>query len=159
MTSQPTDETIEPAPVRQSETATRRLAAVAPYAQACTRARETMPIGTRVTAVVLGVAALVGQLTRHWAGQGKATVDRLTTSKFAELHPASVREMRGYIDSADWVPGDVPALELAGKVYGYLVAIPVSVLLYAVGFVIQRPGRFLFTAAAAAIVVLCIVLG
>lgn len=85
-------------------------------------------------------------LPRHWVAQGKETWDKLWNTPLAEQHPASPRELRGYIHSAAWVPGDVPVLEALGRIYGYLFALPVSLALYAIAWLLQRPGRALVTA-------------
>lgn len=39
--------------------------------------------------------------------------------------------------------GDVPAVQAAGLVYHYVIALPVTVVLYAVAWVLQRPARLL----------------
>lgn len=56
--------------------------------------------------------------------------------------PASVRDVVDYTRAGGWVPGDHPLwVELPGYVYGWLVAVPVTVTLYAVAWVLQRPSR------------------
>lgn len=67
--------------------------------------------------------------------------------------PTSVADLLAYTRSGAWVPGErAPVLEAAGKAYGYLVAVPVSVLLYAVAWLLQRPGRLLLGAVVVVIV-------
>jgi len=56
--------------------------------------------------------------------------------------PASIADLLAYTKAGDWVPGEqAPVLEFLGKVYGYLVAVPTSIALYAVAWLLQRPGR------------------
>lgn len=62
--------------------------------------------------------------------------------------PASIAELVAYTQSGAWVPGErAPVLEAIGKAYGWLVAIPISVGIYAFAWVVQRPMRFLLFAA------------
>jgi hypothetical protein len=76
------------------------------------------------------------------AGSGSLLADR----------PASIGDLIAYTRSGDWVPGDRhPALEAAGKAYGYLIAVTGSVALYGAAWVIQRPTRFAVAAAVALI--------
>lgn len=64
--------------------------------------------------------------------------------------PVSIAELAAYIRSGGWVPGEcAPVLEAAGKAYGWLIAIPVSVVLYVVAWLVQRPSRSALTAAVA----------
>jgi hypothetical protein len=56
--------------------------------------------------------------------------------------PPSVVEIAQFTRSGSWVPGlQAEWLETAGKVYGYCIAIPISLALYSVAWLIQRPGR------------------
>lgn len=58
--------------------------------------------------------------------------------------PASIREVVEYTRAGGWVPGENPWwVEAPGYVYGWLVAVPVTVALYAVSWVLQRPTRLL----------------
>jgi hypothetical protein len=62
--------------------------------------------------------------------------------------PASVAEIAEFTRAGSWAPGlQAPWLETAGKLYGYVVAIPTSLALYSVAWLVQRPGRALLTAA------------
>ncbi|MFC5992920.1 hypothetical protein ACFQE5_01695 [Pseudonocardia hispaniensis] len=61
--------------------------------------------------------------------------------------PPSLAALASYTAAGEWVPGEqAPVLEFMGKVYGYGVAIPVSIALYAVAWVLQRPSRLLLFA-------------
>lgn len=113
-------------------------------AEACVRARakSSVPRLTRRSC----------ELARHWATLAKRTWDGIWENSVTEQHPASIAALRGYIHSAAWVPGDVPLLELLGRLYGYLVALPVSAVLYALAWLLQRPGRALLTAIVVVIV-------
>lgn len=58
--------------------------------------------------------------------------------------PESIRDVVEYTRAGGWVPGDHSwRWELPGYVYGYLVAIPVTVVLHAIGWVARRPSRVL----------------
>lgn len=62
--------------------------------------------------------------------------------------PAAIAELVAYTRSGAWVPGEqAPVLEAAGRAYGWVIAVPVSVALYAVAWVIQRPARCALAAA------------
>ncbi|MGH3321329.1 MAG: hypothetical protein ACRDN9_14355 [Streptosporangiaceae bacterium] len=83
----------------------------------------------------------------HWVAQARATAGQWPRdSSIWAASPASPVELRAYIHSSAWVPGDAPILELAGRVYGYVVALPASLALYAAAWLLQRPGRFLLAA-------------
>lgn len=67
--------------------------------------------------------------------------------------PPAVAEVVAYTRSGDWVPGEqADWLEFLGKAYGWLVAVPVSLGLYSVAWLIQRPARLLFTCLVAGLV-------
>lgn len=56
--------------------------------------------------------------------------------------PASIRDVVDYTRAGGWVPGDHPFwVELPGYIYGWLVAVPATVVLYGVAWVLQRPSR------------------
>ena len=56
--------------------------------------------------------------------------------------PASIRDVVDYTRAGGWVPGEHPWwVEAPGYLYGALVAIPVTVALYAVAWILQRPSR------------------
>lgn len=60
--------------------------------------------------------------------------------------PPAVAELVAYTRSGDWVPGERSEwLEFFGRAYGWLVAVPVSLGLYSVAWLLQRPMRVLFT--------------
>lgn len=107
---------------------------------------EARPARTRVKASLVAVTDRCVGFGRHWLAQARETWDGLWEISLAEQHPASPRELRAYIHSAAWVPGDVPLLEGLGRVYGYIVALPVSLALYTLAWLLQRPGRALVTA-------------
>lgn len=111
-------------------------------ASAHTRARPS------VARLTDGSAALA----RHWGRLAKQTWDCLWENSVTEQHPASIAALRGYIHSAAWVPGDVPLLEFLGRAYGYLIALPVSAVLYALAWLVQRPGRAVLATLVAVIV-------
>lgn len=113
---------------------------------------EACPARTRAKRSLIAVTDRCGGLARHWIAQGRRTWDGLWQTSLAEQHPASPRDLRGYIHSAAWVPGDVPVLEALGRIYGYLVALPVSLALYAIAWLLQRPGRALLAATVTTIV-------
>lgn len=61
-----------------------------------------------------------------------------------ETRPASVAEVVAYTRDGEWVPGEMhPALETAGRIYGYGVAVPVTCAAYALAWLVQRPTRLL----------------
>ena len=57
--------------------------------------------------------------------------------------PASITELLAYVRAGGWVPtpDEHPLLVGAGRAYGYLVAVPGSLALYGLAWVIQRPAR------------------
>lgn len=58
--------------------------------------------------------------------------------------PASIRDVVDYTRQGGWVPGEHPWwVEAPGYAYGALVAIPVTVALYAIAWVLQRPSRLI----------------
>jgi hypothetical protein len=95
----------------------------------------------RARAGLTRVAQCAGELTT--AAVGDLRKARATEQSLWSTPPASLGELRSYIHSAAWVPGDEVLLEVAGRAYGYLIAILVSLLLYAAAWILQRPGRFL----------------
>lgn len=106
---------------------------------------QTRPARTRVKTGVAGLTARSRELARHWWGLAKKTWDGFWENSLTEQHPASIAALRGYIHSAAWVPGEVPVLEALGRLYGYTVALPASAVLYALAWLLQRPGRALLT--------------
>lgn len=60
--------------------------------------------------------------------------------------PPSLADLAAYTRAGAWVPGErAPLLEALGKVYGYVIAIGSSVVLYTLAWVIQRPTRLTLT--------------
>lgn len=58
--------------------------------------------------------------------------------------PPSLAALHAYTRGGEWVPGErAPVLEFLGKSYGYLIAIPVHAVAYAVLWVVERPTRLL----------------
>ncbi len=56
--------------------------------------------------------------------------------------PPSLEALVEYTRAGGWVPGEHPEwVEAPGKVYGYLVALPVTAVLYALALIVQRPSR------------------
>ena len=108
-----------------------QAAASAPNAEATrTRPRARPPLSERVK------RRLSGRTSRSPA-------PRTRRSSIWSESPASIADLVAYTAAGDWVPGEqAPVLEFLGKAYGYLVAVPVSVALYAVAWLLQRPGRF-----------------
>lgn len=113
---------------------------------------EARPARTRAKKSLVAVTHRCVEMARHWVALGRKTWDGMWETPLAEQHPASPRELRGYIHSAAWVPGDVPLLEGLGRIYGYLVALPASLSLYTLAWLLQRPGRALVTAIVTVIV-------
>lgn len=69
--------------------------------------------------------------------------------------PASVADVIAYTRSGDWVPGEqARLLEAAGKAYGWIVAVPLSIAAYALVWVLQRPARMLLASIVATVMVL-----
>lgn len=72
---------------------------------------------------------------------------RLQTVAPYSGRPASIRDVVEYTRAGGWVPGDHEWwVELPGYVYGYVVAIPVTVGLNTVAWVLQRFTRLLMVA-------------
>lgn len=58
--------------------------------------------------------------------------------------PASIHDVVTYTRAGGWVPGEHPWwVEAPGHVYGWVIAIPVTVALYIVAWVVQRGCRLL----------------
>lgn len=69
--------------------------------------------------------------------------------------PASIAEVITYTRSGDWVPGEqARLLEAAGKAYGWLIAVPLSIAAYALVWILQRPARMVLAAAVGTVMVL-----
>lgn len=67
--------------------------------------------------------------------------------------PPALAEIVAYTRSGAWVPGEqAPWLEFFGKAYGWLLAVPVSLCLYVVAWLLQRPARLATATAVAGIV-------
>jgi CHASE2 domain-containing sensor protein len=68
--------------------------------------------------------------------------------------PASITELLAYLRAAAWVPSleEHPLLVAAGRAYGYVVAVPGSLVLYGMAWLIQRPARLALAIALALIV-------
>lgn len=79
----------------------------------------------------------------HWTRMLGLTYKGMPASldEWANAQPASVRQLVRYIHSAAWVPGDSPLLEILGRGFGYLFAIPWSLACYALAWLGQRPAR------------------
>ncbi len=58
--------------------------------------------------------------------------------------PVSLADLHAHVTHPDatW-HGDVPAVQAAGLAYHYAIALPITVVLYAVAWVLQRPARLL----------------
>lgn len=126
-------------------TTQREKAAVPLAASGFSNAETRVP--ARGKAALSSATQRLRTLLAHWLALARQSA--LTHSEAASvwsLSPASPRELRAYILSSAWVPGDAPILEIAGRVYGYLIAIPVSLALYTAAWLLQRPGRFLLVA-------------
>ncbi len=108
---------------------------------------------TRATQARARVARLRTVLIAWWNARRAPTTaeesaPRVRRSSIWSQSPPSVDDVVAYTRSGAWVPGDQhPLLENAGKAYGYVVAVPVTVSAYAVAFVFQRPVRLLATVA------------
>lgn len=67
--------------------------------------------------------------------------------------PPALAEIVAYTKSGAWVPGErAPWLEFLGKTYGWALAVPISVALYVVAWLLQRPARVAITAVVLGIV-------
>jgi hypothetical protein len=103
----------------------------------------------RVTAASAGDRVRNGwdtttELTVHHAAKVRTRISSNDLSDgIYRGHPASIQELVAYTRDGDWVPGDQhQVLEALGRAYGYLIAIPVSFLLYGACWALQRPLRF-----------------
>lgn len=104
-----------------------RLLRVAQRIRACLRALGLWPGARASSAPTMGAPRGLGEV--------------------AETSPPSLADLAAYTRAGDWIPGERhPWLEAAGKVYGYLVALPASAALYAISLIMQRPGRLVLTA-------------
>lgn len=109
-------------------------------------ARTARSVAQTVTVRVLTwLRAAWAGITRWWSHEKtaaeKAAPDPLRSSLWSQA-PASPAEVLAYTRSGAWAPGDRAApIELAGKAYGYGVALPATVMLYAAAWTLQRPTR------------------
>jgi hypothetical protein len=61
--------------------------------------------------------------------------------------PAAIRDVVAYTRAGGWVPGEHAWwVELPGYAYGWLIAIPVTIALYGISWVLQRPSRLAMVA-------------
>lgn len=81
--------------------------------------------------------------TREAAESARAAVD----GSVWRARPASLRDREARIRRAEW-SGGVPALAIPGRVYGYAVALPSTVLLRAAEQTVCRPARLITLALA-----------
>jgi hypothetical protein len=92
---------------------------------------------------------LLSRLTErieHWrklVSDREAAARQVRTSIWAEA-PASIADLVAYAKSAVWAGNDAPVLTALGRLYAYVVAIPSSLTLYAVAWLMQRPIRLAF---------------
>lgn len=112
-------------------------------------ARARVGVGARLRLRALGgwvgrflfrvpLVTLGGWLEGLWRGLAGS-------SPYAD-RPASIRDVVDYTRAGGWVPGEHPWwVEAPGYVYGALVAVPVTVVLYGVAWVLQRPSRLALT--------------
>lgn len=133
----------------REEAAQEAVPHVAPKGDPNAQARRAR---TRARLSVARLTVRSGELARHWWAMAKKTWDGFWENPLTEQHPASIAALHGYIHSAAWVPGDVPVFGALGRIYGYFIALPVSAVLYALAWLVQRPGRALLTAVVVAIV-------
>lgn len=76
------------------------------------------------------------------AGAKSAGSPRSVKAAVYEARPVSLADVVAYTQEGGWVPGDQPeALEIAGRIYGYLVAVPVTAAAYALAWLVQHPLR------------------
>jgi hypothetical protein len=67
--------------------------------------------------------------------------------------PPALAEIVAYTRSGAWVPGEqAPWLEFLGKAYGWVLAVPISLCLYVVAWLLQRPARVALASAVGGIV-------
>lgn len=61
--------------------------------------------------------------------------------------PSSLASLHAYTRAGGWMPGEQPLpLEAAGMAYGWLIALPVTAVLYGLAWIVQRPSRAAVTA-------------
>lgn len=135
------------------------LEAAAPHVGAGTRAgtrtRETVERLTATLVLLLGQAraGLAAWWSHDKTAAERAAPDPLRSSLWSQA-PASPADVLAYTRSGAWVPGDRAAvLEAAGKVYGYGIALPATLGLYAAAWTLQRPTRLLATVVFVALLV------
>jgi hypothetical protein len=78
---------------------------------------------------------------RTWT-LGLGQVRRFTGPGWLDATPATVGQVLAYTRAGGWIPGDRARwLEAFGKVYGFVVAVPVTVAAFVTLWFIQRPTR------------------
>lgn len=114
---------------------------IGPKEELRARARDTPPRhgggdGPEVHPKRTALSALADG--ERWRGLG----DRARQMDLVANPPASLAVLVAHTQRGGWAPGEQhPVLEWAGWLYGWLVAIPVTVALYGAAWLLQRPGR------------------
>jgi len=80
--------------------------------------------------------------TAKSATAGVEQVRRFTGTGMLDATPATVKQVWDYTRKGGWIPGDrAQWLEWIGKIYGYLIAVPLTAVLFIGLWFAQRPTR------------------
>lgn len=82
-----------------------------------------------------------------WTSEAATTAREVWHGSVWHARPASLRDREARVRRAEW-SGGIPALAIPGRIYGYVIALPVTVLLRAVEQIFSRPARLLTLALA-----------
>ena len=85
------------------------------------------------------------EITSKVAGGTAVQVRRFTGTGMLDATPATVHQVWKYTRAGGWVPGKrARRIEFFGKLYGYLIAVPVTALAFIALWFVQRPTRVVF---------------
>lgn len=105
-------------------------------------ARGSAPLRLRPRIVAGVVFRFLCSVSRHLSGYLVTLCRRILGCAPYEARPASVRDVVQYTAAGGWVPGEHPWwVEAPGRVYGVLIAVPLTMIANAVLWVTQRPTR------------------
>lgn len=88
-----------------------------------------------------------------WFTEARTTAASAVDGSIWRARPASLRDREARLRRAEWAAG-LPALSVPGRLYGYGVALPLTLLLRALEQIVCRPARLLTLVLAALIPIL-----
>lgn len=106
------------------------------------------PAGTRVGAQRAGARTRTRSIRARSVSTDTPVTPQVTPrTGMWRARPSSLAAIHEYTRAGGWMPGEQPLpLEAAGMAYGWLIALPVTAVLYGLAWVVQRPSRAAVTA-------------